>query len=412
MKLFEIKKKKPSWLLVESKNTHLEHLEDLIFNKGYQGAEEAVDYLESIRKMLATGTGSKTSVTVKWDGSPAIFCGTDPQDGKFFVGTKAVFSKESKACKTTKDIEKFYGDKPKLANKLAQALKYLSKLEIQGVLQGDLMFTQDSLESADIDGKKHVTFTPNTITYAVPEDSEIGKRIKQAQIGIIFHTTYEGESLDQMSAEFGANVKALKQNSNVWFDDATYKDLTGRASLTPQEDSQITRELFSIVTTMKKLGKDRFDKVLIDTEFRNSVKPFVNQQIRSGKQIDNPTAFLKDFITYYSDIQLKAIDALKSGPESRAAQLRLGRIKKQEQWMENNANALLGILAVYKRLILLKNRVIGKLNNIDNIGTFQKTDGGYRVTNPEGFVAIGHEAGAVKLVDRLEFSRTNFMKKA
>jgi len=411
MKLFEIKKKKPSWLLVESKNTHLEHLEDLIFNQGWQGAESAVDYLESLRRMLATGTGSKTSVSVKWDGSPAIFCGTDPQDGKFFVGTKAVFSKESKACKTNKDIEKFYSDKPELATKLAQALKYLSKLEIPGVLQGDLMFTQDSLETADIKGKQHITFTPNTITYAVPVDSEIAQRIKQAQLGIVFHTSYEGDSLDSMTAEFGANIKALKQTKDVWFDDATYKDLTGRASLTPQEDSQLTKMLFNTVRTMKKIGQSKFDAVLSDKEFGKYIKPFVNQQIRSGKQINDPTRFIKDFMTYYSQDQLQAIDKMKSGPSSPSAQARLEKIKQKEEWIADNSNTLVGILAIYKRIIELKNVLINKLNNVDSIGTFQKTDGGYRVTNPEGFVAIGHEGGAVKLVDRLQFSRTNFMKK-
>jgi hypothetical protein len=48
---------------------------------------------------------------------------------------------------------------------------------------------------------------------------------------------------------------------------------------------------------------------------------------------------------------------------------------------------------------------------VEGIGTFQKTGDGYRVTAPEGFVAIGHDGGAIKLVDRLEFSRTNFLSK-
>ena len=80
MKLFEIKKQSADFLLTESKNTHLEHVEDLIFNQGYAGAVEALNFIESLRHMLAEGTGTTTKLTVKWDGSPAIICGIDPAD--------------------------------------------------------------------------------------------------------------------------------------------------------------------------------------------------------------------------------------------------------------------------------------------------------------------------------------------
>ena len=93
MKLFEIKGQTPNFLLTESKNTHMEHLEDLVFNNGYAGGVEALNYADSVRSMLADGQGNIGKITVKWDGSPAIICGTDPKDGKFFVGTKSVFAK-------------------------------------------------------------------------------------------------------------------------------------------------------------------------------------------------------------------------------------------------------------------------------------------------------------------------------
>ena len=127
MKLYEIKKQTPAWLLTESaKNVHLEHLEDLVFNNGYAGAIEALNYVESLRHMLAEGTGTTTNLTVKWDGSPAIICGIDPSDSKFFVGTKSVFAKgEPKRCKSIRDIEQWYSETPELAEKLAQALKHL-----------------------------------------------------------------------------------------------------------------------------------------------------------------------------------------------------------------------------------------------------------------------------------------------
>lgn len=412
MKLFEIQGKTPKFLLTEAKNVHLEHLEDLVFNSGYSGAEDALNYIDSLRHMLAEGTGTTTQLTVKWDGSPAIITGVDPKDGRFFVGTKSVFSKESKACKSEKDIEKFYSDKPELAEKLSSALKYLSKLGIGRVIQGDLMFTPGDLSVVEINGEDCYVFTPNTITYAVPVDSGLGKKISKAKLGIVFHTSYEGDDLSSMKAEYGVNVSGLNQTSDVWFDDATYKDYTGVASLTPSENSKIKSYLNATVNTMKKIGPQRFDIVLQNKEFSRSIKPFINRMVRSGTQIGEPTEFLNQFIKHYNEEQLKGVEQLSGGIAGRAAQNRLAKIKEKEDWIADNSNTLLGILAVYKRIIELKLMLIRKLSRVEGIGTFQKTENGYKVTAPEGFVAIGHDGGAIKLVDRLEFSRTNFLRKA
>lgn len=408
MKLFEIKGQTPEFMLTESKNVHLEHLEDLVFNNGYAGAIAAIDYIESLRHMLAEGTGTTAKLTVKWDGSPAIICGIDPADGKFFVGTKAVFSKETKACKSTRDIERFYGDQPDLAGILASALQYLKKVNIGNIIQGDLMFTENSKELADINGEKCITFTPNTITYAVPAESELGQQIARAKLGIIFHTSYEGESLETMKAGYLVNIQGFTKHSDVWFDDATYKDYTGIASLTPTEDRKIKSMMTAAYNTMEKIGQQRFDIILANKEFSRNIKPYINKMIRSGTHISQPTAFLQDFMRHYNEIMTKDID----DPTSRKAQNRLAKIKEKEQWVADNANNLLGILATYKRIVEMKQMLLRKLQQVEGIGTFQKTNNGYKVTSPEGFVAIGHDKGAVKLVDRLTFSRMNFLKKA
>lgn len=414
MKLFEIRNIAPKWLLCEAaegKNLHLEHIEDLVFNEGYLGAQRALNYLESVRQMLAEGAGPASArITVKWDGAPAIICGTDPVDGRFFVGTKSVFTKtEPKVCKTPGDIKKFYGDRPELSKKLSLALKYLSKLGIGGVLQGDLMFTPGDIEQTQIDGEDVYVFTPNTISYAVPVNSELGKRIAAAKIGIIFHTAYDGSSLPEMTASFGAEVSGLNRSRDVWFDDATYKDLTGVASLTPQENRQIASVLRAGATTLQKVQKNKFDVILGNPEFSQYIKPFINNMVKGGEQVGEPIQFLNDFLKFYRGKMQDQIEKLKGGPESRAAQARIEKIQQNEQFVEDNTNTLLGILAVYKRIIEAKMLILRKLQTIESIGTFLKTDTGYRVTAPEGFVAIGHDGGAVKLVDRIEFSRENFL---
>ena len=201
----------------QDKNTHLEHLEDDIINRGAVGGENAVNFLKAVRNMLA-GSGKGTNMTVKWDGAPAIICGVNPENGKFFVGTKSVFNKTPKINYTSRDIARNHSGV--VADKLRVCLANLSRLNIKGILQGDLLFTDD-LKSINIDGQKMISFTPNTITYAVPQDSDIGRRIAKAKMGIVFHTQYSGKTMDSLSAGFGT-VRG-SSNRNVFLASAGYK---------------------------------------------------------------------------------------------------------------------------------------------------------------------------------------------
>ena len=392
-----------------NKNLHLEHLEDLILNDGYSGAETALKYVNSLRMMLNVGGEGQSKVTVKWDGAPAIFCGTDPVDGKFFVGTKAVFGKtENKAAKSSADVDKWYPGEG-LNLKLKVALATLSKLNIQGVLQGDMMFTAQDLETATISGEDVYTFTPNTITYSVPVDSDIGKRIKSAKIGVIFHTTYSGETLADMKAEFGASVGNLTPSSDVWFDDAYYKDVGGKATLTSKENVVVKNALHQAHITLKKAQPETFNKFLEDPALATWLKPFINKRITAGQSVGEPIQFVKEFIVYFKEKMEGEITKLKTGAEGPAAQKRLEKILATEKFIEDNLNTILIVMAVYRQVIQLKLKLLKKLERIEqSVGTFLKTDNGYKVTNPEGFVAFGMEGGAVKLNDRLEFNAANF----
>ena len=412
MKLFEIKNQPAPWMLCEAAEqaTHLEHLEDLIFNEGYTGAQKALNYIESLREMLAEGTGHASRVTVKWDGAPAIHAGIDPTDGKFFVGTKSVFAKtEPKLVKSRADLNKFYSDQPGLLEKLELCLKHLPKLGISGVVKGDLMFTQADLKQEVINGEECLTFTPNTITYAVPMKDVLAQRMLKAKIGIVFHTSYVGTEIANMEAQFGFSVAGLNQTKDVWFDDAYYSDYTGVASLTPEENAGLKRGLGQSALTLRKINAQQFNIILKNAEFAKYIKPFINNMVRGGEQVGEPIAFLNQFLAFYKGKQEAEIAKLKGGPESKAAQDRIKKIQEKEQFIADNSNTLLGILAMYKKIVELKLIVIDKLRRIESIaGTFIKTETGYKVSKPEGFVAIGHDGGAVKLVDRIEFSRENF----
>ena len=131
-----------AFTLSESKNLHMEHLEDSIFNEGSKGAVNALKFAESVADMLAGNAASSFNVTVKWDGAPAVFCGINPENGKFFVGTKSVFNKTPKINYTNADIDANHGHSKGLSDTLKIALANLKDLNIKGVLQGDVMFTK------------------------------------------------------------------------------------------------------------------------------------------------------------------------------------------------------------------------------------------------------------------------------
>jgi len=396
-------------LLMEAKNTHLVHLEDLVLDHGYDGAARALRVATGVRNTLARGRGQRGKVTVKWDGSPAIITGIDPADGKFFVGTKSAFAKASKTIKSLADVDKYYKDQPELGLKLTAAFEYLRKLGISGILQGDLMFTEGDVKTENIDGEDYYVFQPNTIAYAVPVDSKLGKTIERAKLGIVFHTAYEGgDSLQTVESSFDVDISSLKKSPDVWFDDATYKDYTGVASLTDEEDAALKKEIIAAKARLAEIGKKNLDAVVNYPEFKKTIQIFLNSKVREGEHIRDPQAFTAAFFEFYKERIAKEIEKLST---EKAIEGRKQKIIDKENWIEENKEAIYKLVDLHSHLIDIKLIMVDKLNTLDGLRTFVRSGNGYQVTNPEGFVAVGHDGGAVKLVDRLEFSRNNFNRR-
>ncbi|MGY9007950.1 MAG: DUF6267 family protein [Candidatus Pelagibacterales bacterium] len=392
--------------LVEDKNTHLEHLEDEIINNGTKGAKTAIEFLKSIKKMLQGQKGS--TVSVKWDGAPAVFCGISPENGKFFVATKSLFNKTPKINYTNSDISRNHGGA--LADKLKECLKYLPSLGIKGVIQGDLLFTSGDKKTATIDGTKSIVFTPNTITYAVPVvktglfGSSLYDNINKAKVGIIFHTSYSGNTIASLKASFGASVSSLKKNKNVFFDDANYKQ-TGVAFDDTEEtafDNIIKMAEGSAYKAGAFIDMLKNDKGPLSLGIQ--LKTFFNTYIRQGTAITNTSKLANNFEVYFRDKIKKEIDSKKT---SAAKQKYEEILNVGLKILRPNKEGLYFAIATYITFQSAKAVLLKKLNQIQSIGSFLRTKNGYKVTNPEGYVAI-KGSGAVKLVDRLEFSQANF----
>ena len=383
--------------LTEQKNLHLEHLEDELFNRGEAGVNEAIAFLKSLSEMLKGNAKSPVNVTVKWDGAPAVFAGTNPENGKFFVATKSLFNKTPKINYTNADIDRNHGGG--LADKLKVALANLKGLGIKGVLQGDMLYTTGDLSSQTIDGESMLTFTPNTITYAVPSNSGLASKINSSQMGIVFHTTYSGDTIENLKASFGADVSGLRKTNKVWYQDADYRDVSGRATMTAKQERDIQNYIKGTERIIK--GSKAALRKIVNSQLKDLIKIYLNQNVRAG--IDKGTASgLAGFLGTRFDTK---ISSLKTDKARERVQQEKNDLMKE---LKRNERSLDGIFMAHYYLAQAKMLILKKLQALNTMPSFIKTDSGYKVTNPEGFVAIDRTGKAVKLVDRMEFSRANF----
>ena len=392
--------------ITEEKNTHMEHIEDLVFDGGVDGTRQAIFFMRDLRDMLSGHTKSKVTATVKWDGAPAIFAGIDPSDGKFFVAKKGVFNKNPKVYKTASEIDAdTSGD---LASKLKVALVELKKLGIKsGVYQGDLMFTDD-LKKETIDGEEYTTFHPNTILYAVPYNTPLAKKIRTAKIGIVWHTTYTGDSFETMSASFGKSiVQHMKKSSTVWMDDANYKDYSGVATFTAAETMELNGILTQLGVKFQAMSAAALNGISNDPDLLLLVHTYNNSKIKANAPVTNVSEHVTGLFNYIYDKYQGEIESRKTEKGKSAQEEKRKKIMKF--FADHDKKEIEGIFELSNLLVAAKQMIIAKMNQAGHISTFIKTTDGFKVTGVEGFVVIDHlKGGAVKLVDRMEFSKANF----
>lgn len=387
-------------ILKEEKNTHMTHIEDQVIYGGVNGTRQAINALRELRDMLQGKTSGDLSV--KWDGAPAIFAGTDPSDGKFFVAKKGIFNKNPKVYKTKADVDAdTSGD---LADKLNAALEELPALGIKGVIQGDFLFGPGDLQKKRIEGTSYVTFHPNTIVYAIP--TEQASDVLVARIGIVWHTTYNGGSFENMTASYGVNVAGLKKSRKVWSQDAMLRDVsvaTMNASQTKAVDGHLSRagKLF------QKIAASTLRTLESHPELPRLIEQYNNTFVRKGAMLPDSRRHVVGLQKWITTKFGKEIAKRSSDKGKKAQQEKLNAI--MSFFSKKNTASLIAMFELQKELVSAKLILINKLDDLSDIDTFVKTRKGYEVTGAEGYVAIDKiKGGAVKLVDRMEFSYNNF----
>ena len=387
--------------ITEQKNTHMTHIEDKVLYGGVNGTRQAIMALKDLRDML--GGVHEGSVSVKWDGSPAVFCGEDPTDGKFFVAKKGIFNKNPKVYKTPEDIDNdTSGD---LNKKLKVALKYLPELGIKGVIQGDLLYTDD-LKSEVIHGQKYTTFHPNTIVYAVPYNSPEGKVVRRAKIGVVWHTTYTGSTFESMKASYGVNVSKFNKSANVWSQDAMLRDVT-KATMNKKDTEEVNEYLRQAGSIFNQIAGSTLRELQGNREIAVAIETYNNTFVRTGTIIGDTKKHTEGLIRWITTRFQNKIDKLKT------ERGKSGQTKARDEFLTffstKNKAGLEKIFELQRVIVLAKLKLINTLNKLQHVDTFVKTRNGFKVTGAEGFVAIDTlGSDAVKIVDRMEFSYNNF----
>ena len=388
--------------ITENKNTHMTHIEDKVLYGGVKGTREAINALRELRDMLAGKTDAKLSV--KWDGAPAIFCGQDPSDGVFFVAKKGIFNANPKVYKTDAEIDA--DTSGELAKKLKEALKYLPDLGIKGVIQGDFLFSKEDVTKKEtIDGQNYTTFHPNTIIYAVPYDQ--AKSVRDAKIGVVWHTTYTGKDFASMRASYGVDVSKFKKTKNVWSQDAMLTNV-GEATLNAKETEEVNKHL----TTAGKLFNSVAGSTLRELEknqmLAQHIEQYNNTFVREGQLLPPSQSHVNGLIKWIDKKYKGEMDKRKTDKGKKTQQDKLDAI--MTFFSVRNKKSLINMFDLQKSIVLAKLKLINKLNSIEKTDAFVQTKKGYKVrTGAEGFVAIDKLGGdAVKLVDRMEFSYNNF----
>jgi hypothetical protein len=369
---------------------HITHAEDRPLQHGSKGFDHAVGALQQAHHHLKSG-GHSSALTMKYDGSPSLVFGRNPENNKFFVASKSAFNKNPKINYTEKDIEMNHGHAPGLVEKLKHALQHLPKVAPKkGVYQGDVMFSGDDKKET----KHGVSFTPNTITYSAK--GEEGDKIRKSKFGVIVHTQYHGKDLTSMKSDSSPDVHNFKQHPDVWHKSAEHD--SSQVSYSEKDQNQFNKHIDAAKQLHDKGGSKMYNAVEPHSGEGNHLETYINHTVRTDEK---PTA--KGLQKHIQNKFIKAAAKLKTP----AAQSRKEtEASSHIQHIEGNKSHYDNLLKMHSHLQQAKNILVKNL---------EKNTGGLehhidnKPTGPEGFV-VNHGGAPTKLVNRAEFAKANLLK--
>ena len=374
MKLVEFKKTSGKCkAIVES--ARIQHAEDLILFQGHQGALKAIDMLKDI-------AGGKQGVSIKWDGSPAVVFGFNPNN-EFIFTDKAGFNAKNYDGKSTNadDLESMIMNRVKDESKRKSYAQYSMKMKqafptvlksmpdkFQGYFVGDMLYFQQPTKQ----GSRFV-FKPNVVEYSVDANSEIGKRIGNSRVGIVIHHTMN----EQGSISPLNDTTMFKDNGLLALPPAT-KTHPGNVDLSMLQSAEAeVRKNAGAIDMFLNKGKLQELKL---TDLPNVLYAYVNSKVDTG--LDN---LGKDFGQW-----------LESSAVSSPKKIRIN------EYIVRNKTGFDAVFRTIATVMETKDMMVDQLDatGSDIIATIDGEKGG------EGYVA-GAGGNSIKLVKRSGFSRAN-----
>lgn len=369
---------------------HITHVEDRPLQKGNEGFQHAFNALNQAHEHIKSG-GNSSALTMKYDGSPSLVFGHNPENHKFFVASKSAFNVNPKLNYTHADILKNHGHAPGLMAKLHDSLNHLKKIAPKtGVYQGDLMFSGDDKKET----KRGVSFTPNTITYTAK--GEQGDKIKRAKLGIIIHHTYHGKNLSSMKADPHPDLHNFQHNPDVWQKSANMD--TRQVHYSDKDQEQFRKHMEAAKKIHDESGKDIYRAATPHSGPGGHLEQYINNTVRTD---ENPSA--EGMQKFIQNKVAKETAKLKTPAAQGRKEV---EAKAHIKHIETNKKHYDTLFKMHDHLQKAKDTLVNVLNQHTG-GLEHDIDG--KKTDPEGFV-VHHAGEPSKLVNRKEFSKANLLK--
>ena len=357
--------------LGESKGRDINHLEDLVVFHGSQGGKKAIDVLKSLET-------SPESVTIKWDGRPAVIFGRNEQ-GEFVLTDKSGFSAKTYDGRVTSQqgLEKMLNARPGAQKNPVGHNEFVGQMtgiwpafesatppDFRGYVHGDLMYFDTPSNN-----KGRLEFQPNTTVYSVDPSSEIGQKIAKSKVGVVLHAyiDLEGNKSQVDTTKFlPGDLLVLPPVTLTNSPDVDNKQLQQLQSILNKNASNID-SLLNVPAELKM------------SDFANILYTYINSSVKSGT-LNNLGR--QDFVKW-----------------TQRSNLSNAKKEKSAKWADTNSAGFDSMFDFVKAIKTVKNNIIGQLDNQPaEIEAY--TDG---KRGGEGYV-VGKD---VKLVNRAGFTAAN-----
>ena len=348
----------------------IEHPEDMIFDqRPSAGLKQALDGI-----VAAAQNPSET--TVKWDGRPAIIFGRKP-NGEFVLTDKAGFGAKGYDGLATspEQIARIMGMRGGERGELVAVYQRLFPLlrravpqDFRGYIQGDLLYS----ETPEISGQDYV-FTPNTVTYRVPVDTDLGKKIGQSTAAVAIHTALSAPG----AAPTPIRAAALGTSPGLLILDPSLKE-PRKIKLNANTVKDANRLLTQYGAAMDRLFNPAELRARKISDFPALIKTYINSRVRSG-----------------------SYDNLIGGFGKWVQQKAPTKAPRIFEWATENKAAVAALFQAFLEISSLKNDVVRQLDA-------QGHDVKASINNEPGHE--GYVGQGMKFVDRMRFSAANFAK--